>query len=87
LSKQGQPKTLKNNPQASGTGTDFLASQGRVLVHEYPLGKSRARKAVKNNSYKLQVARNQEKFVLMSYARELHFSGSSTKRRVPPSRN
>jgi hypothetical protein len=47
LSKQRQPKMLKNDPQASGTGTDLLASQGRVLVRESPLGESRARKAIK----------------------------------------
>jgi hypothetical protein len=41
---------LKNDSQASGTGTDFLASQGEVVVHESPLGESKARKALKENS-------------------------------------
>jgi hypothetical protein len=56
-------------------------------LRESPLSKSRARNAVKMFFYESQVARNQEKFVLTSYAREPHFNGSSTKRRVPPSRN
>jgi hypothetical protein len=41
--KQGQPKTLKNDPQASGTGTDFLASQGRVLVARVSVGQVKSK--------------------------------------------
>jgi hypothetical protein len=78
---------LKNNPQASGTGTDFLASQGRVLVVRVSVGQVKSKKRRQFFFYKSRVARNQEKLVLMSYTQEPHFNSSSTKRRVPLSRN
>ncbi len=78
---------LKKDPQASGTGTDFLANQGRVLVAQVSVGQVKSKKSRQFFSYELQFARNQENFVLTSYTREPHSNGSLTKRRVPPSRN
>jgi hypothetical protein len=78
---------LKNDPQASGTGTDFLASQGRILVARVSVGQVKSKKHHQKIFYKLRVARNQEKLVLTSYAQEPHFNGSSTKCRVSLSRN
>jgi hypothetical protein len=45
---------LKNNPQASGTRTDFLASQGRVLVVRVFVGRVKSKK------------RPQKKFLLVA---------------------
>jgi hypothetical protein len=36
---------LKNNPQASGTSTDFLANQGRVLVARVSVGQVKSKKS------------------------------------------
>jgi hypothetical protein len=78
---------LKKDPQVSGTGTDFLSGKGRVLAAQVSVGQVKSKKRRQNFFHESRVARNQGKLVLTSYAREPHFNGPSTKRRVPPSRN
>ncbi len=51
---------LKNYPQASGTGTDFFASQGWVLVARVSAGQVKSKKRRQNFSYESRVARNQK---------------------------
>jgi hypothetical protein len=54
-------KLLKNNLQVAGTGTDFLASEGKVLVARVSVGQVKNKKHHQKIFLQVAVARNQEK--------------------------
>jgi hypothetical protein len=70
-----------------GTGTAFLSSQGIVLVAQVTIVVYLEQEQPSFFFYDSLNARNQEKLLPTSYIQGPNSNGSSTKRRIPLSRN
>ncbi len=68
LSKQERSSSSRINPQASMTGTDFLASQGSVLVAQVSVGQVKSKKRCQNFFLRVACRKKLRKIVLPSYA-------------------